>query len=112
MLVLSRYIDESIVIGNDIEITVVNVGKNGVVRLGINAPKDISVFRKEVFDKRQQPDKKNQPVRVSPDTPPDTLTAIVQNVQRIEEKLDTVVVLLERLCELLTDKVHNELYDV
>ena len=49
MLVLSRQRDETIVIGDDIEVTVVDI-RGDKVRLGINAPKEISVHRKEVYD--------------------------------------------------------------
>ena len=49
MLVLSRYKDESIMIGQDVEIVIVDV-RNGKVRLGINAPKHIPVHRKEVYE--------------------------------------------------------------
>jgi carbon storage regulator len=49
MLVLSRQRDETIVIGDDIEITVVDI-RGDKVRLGITAPKEISVHRKEVYD--------------------------------------------------------------
>ena len=49
MLVLSRQRDETIVIGDNIEITVVDI-RGDKVRLGINAPKEISVHRKEVYE--------------------------------------------------------------
>jgi carbon storage regulator len=49
MLVLSRQRDETIMIGDDIEITVVDV-KGDKVRIGINAPREIQVHRKEVYD--------------------------------------------------------------
>jgi carbon storage regulator len=49
MLVLSRQRDETIMIGDDIEVTVVDI-RGDKVRLGINAPKQISVHRKEVYD--------------------------------------------------------------
>ena len=49
MLVLSRQRDETIMIGDDIEITVVDI-RGDKVRLGINAPTRISVHRKEVYD--------------------------------------------------------------
>ena len=49
MLILSRKINESIVIGNDIILTVVEVS-HGKVRIGIDAPQDIPVFRKELLD--------------------------------------------------------------
>src|SRR5579859_7993894 len=49
MLVLSRQRDETIIIGDDIEITVVDI-RGDKVRLGVSAPKEISVHRKEVYD--------------------------------------------------------------
>lgn len=48
MLALSRKANESIVIGNDIEITVLEV-KGDQVKIGINAPKSIPVYRKEIY---------------------------------------------------------------
>ena len=52
MLYLIRSINESIIIGNDIEIKVINVdGKK--VSFGITAPRDITVNRKEVHEKTQ-----------------------------------------------------------
>lgn len=49
MLVLSRQRDETIMIGDDIEITVVDI-RGDKVRLGITAPKHVSVHRKEVYE--------------------------------------------------------------
>src|SRR4051794_37917733 len=49
MLVLSRQRDETIMIGDDIEVTVVDI-RGDKVRLGITAPREISVHRKEVYD--------------------------------------------------------------
>jgi len=49
MLVLSRQVDETITIGDDIEITIVDI-RGEKVRLGINAPSHISIHRKEVYD--------------------------------------------------------------
>ena len=48
MLVLSRKKGESIIVDDNIEITVIDVSENGKVKLGINAPKSISILRKEV----------------------------------------------------------------
>ena len=59
MLVLSRQKDESIVIGDDIEITIVDV-RGDKVRLGITAPKSISVHRREVYDAIQREKKQDQ----------------------------------------------------
>lgn len=49
MLVLSRQRDETIMIGDEIEITVVDI-RGDKVRLGINAPRSIQVHRKEVYE--------------------------------------------------------------
>lgn len=49
MLVLSRQRDESIMIGDDVEVTVVDI-RGDKIRLGIRAPKEIPVHRKEVYD--------------------------------------------------------------
>jgi carbon storage regulator len=59
MLVLSRQKDESIMIGDEVEITIVDV-RGDKVRLGINAPRNISVHRKEIYlaiqkEKGEQP---------------------------------------------------------
>ncbi len=53
MLVLSRQKDESIIIGDDVEITIVDV-RGDKVRLGISAPRSISVHRKEIYEAIQR----------------------------------------------------------
>ncbi len=59
MLVLSRQRDESIMIGDDVEIIIVDV-RGDKVRLGITAPKSIPVHRREIYDaiQREKADKK------------------------------------------------------
>lgn len=52
MLVLTRKINQSIMIGSDIEVSVISVAGDKV-RLGIQAPRDVAVFRREVFDEIQ-----------------------------------------------------------
>lgn len=52
MLVLTRKNGESIKIGDEIEITIIS-SKNDQVKIGINAPKNIDVFRKEIIDQIQ-----------------------------------------------------------
>lgn len=51
MLVLSRKPDETIVIGDNIVVTVVSIDGSGRVRLGVQAPGSIPVHRKEVYDR-------------------------------------------------------------
>ena len=53
MLVLSRQKDESIMIGDDVEITIVDV-RGDKVRLGITAPREIPVHRREVYEAIQR----------------------------------------------------------
>ena len=60
MLVLTRRVGESMVIGKNIRVTVLNV-KGNQVRLGIEAPKDIPVHREEIYQRIQN----NSPDRVS-----------------------------------------------
>lgn len=53
MLVLTRRLNETILIGDNIEIKIVQVkgsGDQAVIRLGISAPKHVTVLRKEVYD--------------------------------------------------------------
>ena len=58
MLVLSRQKDESIMIGDDVEVTIVDV-RGDKVRLGITAPRSIPVHRREVYEaiKREKAEK-------------------------------------------------------
>ena len=53
MLVLSRQKDESIMVGDEVEITIVDV-RGDKVRLGITAPRSIAVHRKEVYNAIQR----------------------------------------------------------
>jgi carbon storage regulator len=49
MLVVTRKLDESIVIGNEIEVVVLRIDRHAV-RIGVKAPRQISVHRKEIFE--------------------------------------------------------------
>ncbi|MDA0660644.1 MAG: carbon storage regulator CsrA [Planctomycetota bacterium] len=59
MLVLSRHRDESIVIGDNIVVTIVDI-RGDKVRLGIEAPAAIPVHRQEVFDAIQREKQRNE----------------------------------------------------
>tara|TARA_Y100001970_G_scaffold168673_1_gene206276 strand:+ start:160 stop:333 length:174 start_codon:yes stop_codon:yes gene_type:complete len=50
MLVLSRRVDESLIIDKDVKITVLDI-KGGQVRLGITAPASVKVHREEIFNR-------------------------------------------------------------
>jgi carbon storage regulator len=57
MLVLSRHRDECIMIGDDVVVTIVDI-RGDKVRLGIDAPQDIPVHRREVYEAIQRENKK------------------------------------------------------
>lgn len=69
MLVLSRQRDESIMIGDEIEITVVDI-RGDKVRLGISAPKNVSVHRKEVYEAIQRENREASQLRPEDLGPP------------------------------------------
>ncbi len=56
MLVLARKMGESIVIGDDIVVKIISVD-NGVVKLGIDAPKEVSIIRNELIEEVKETNK-------------------------------------------------------
>ena len=62
MLVLTRKKNESIILNDNIEITIVDV-QGDQVRIGINAPKSVSIYRKEIFLEIQDENKKAADVK-------------------------------------------------
>ena len=53
MLILTRRISESIIVGDDVKITVLGV-KGNQVRIGVSAPKDVAVHREEIYQRIQK----------------------------------------------------------
>lgn len=69
MLILTRRVGETVMIGDDVTITVLGV-KGNQVRVGINAPKNVAVHREEIYERikrEQQPERAAQPD--APDQP-------------------------------------------
>lgn len=56
MLILSRKVDQKIKIGEDISITIIEI-RGDQVKIGVEAPKNVKVFRQEVFDAIQNENK-------------------------------------------------------
>lgn len=61
MLILTRRVGESLMIGDDVNVTVLGI-KGNQVRIGVNAPKEIAVHREEIYQRIQQ--ERNNPDRV------------------------------------------------
>jgi carbon storage regulator len=67
MLILSRKTNQSIIIGDDVEISVVDI-KGDTVKLGIKAPRTVKVFRQEVYEEIQRENR--EAARATPDIIP------------------------------------------
>ena len=95
MLVLSRQRDESIMIGDDVEITIVDV-RGDKVRLGISAPKQIPVHRREIYDaiqrekaekaEKARADASPHPPEQPDDTPADSVPEAAEKPERAAHK--------------------------
>lgn len=64
MLILTRRIGETLMVGDDISITVLNV-KGNQVRIGVNAPKEVPVHREEIYERIRKEREAQAPAPVS-----------------------------------------------
>lgn len=76
MLILSRKVDEKIKIGTDITITIIEV-RGDQVKIGVEAPKSVKVFRQEVFNAIQN---ENKAAAKAPDA--ETMSALSHLLQK------------------------------
>lgn len=58
MLILTRRVGETLVIGDEVTVTVLGI-KGNQVRIGVNAPKDVSVHREEIYERIQREKEEN-----------------------------------------------------
>jgi len=67
MLALARKLNQSIVIGNNIEITLIEI-KGDQIKIGINAPKSVPIYRKEIYEQIQEENKKAEQTEIDVET--------------------------------------------
>ena len=73
MLALSRKVGESLVIGSNVEVTILEV-KGEQIKIGINAPKSVPVYRKELYLQIQEANKE----ALNQDVTPEALVALLK----------------------------------
>jgi carbon storage regulator len=78
MLILTRRVGETVMIGNDVTVTILGV-KGNQVRVGINAPKNVAVHREEIYERikrEQQGDSQGESQGESQDSEPAEFAAV------------------------------------
>jgi carbon storage regulator len=61
MLILTRRVGETVIVGNDVAVTIVSV-KGNQIRIGISAPKNVSIHREEIYERIRR---EQQPIRLT-----------------------------------------------
>ena len=65
MLILTRRVGETVMIGNDVTVTVLGV-KGNQVRVGVNAPRDVAVHREEIYERIKREEQEVTPHHARP----------------------------------------------
>ncbi len=78
MLILTRRVGETVMIGNEVTVTVLGV-KGNQVRVGVNAPKDVAVHREEIYERIKREEDQESRVRDAP-SPKSSMTLEPQGV--------------------------------
>jgi carbon storage regulator len=65
MLILTRRVGETVMIGNDVTVTILGV-KGNQVRVGVNAPRDVAVHREEIYERIKREEQEGTPRSTRP----------------------------------------------
>jgi carbon storage regulator len=109
MLVISRHRNESIMIGDDVTITIVDI-RGDVVRLGVEAPKEVPVHRREVFDAIHRNELQPEP-ELTPESDEEALDLHIQ-INHLKDQLANAQLENARLKDrniLLTETAEREI---
>lgn len=88
MLILTRRVGETIVIGDDVIVTVLGI-KGNQVRIGINAPKDVTVHREEIYQRIQQEKNTTIPAAKPAEAAPKPAPAATTTTTVVRKKRET-----------------------
>src|SRR4029078_2038634 len=107
MLILTRRVGETIVIGDDVGGTVLGI-KGNQVRIGINAPKDVSVHREEIYQRIQQEKNATSGTGTTTTKPEESTTATTATTATTSAPASTATVTVRKKRESKIDKSENK----